>query len=86
MVISFTCDRQVLELTKNEDHFVLIYPKTPTGRVAAKGAVRNWFLDCELDFDRIDAAMFREAIDASRLHATFAHSYERNVRWGRRRP
>ena len=29
MVTSFTCDRQVLELTKNEDHFMLIYPKTP---------------------------------------------------------
>ena len=49
MMISFTYDRQVLEIAKNDDHFLLVYPNTPAGRTAAKGAVREWLLNCELD-------------------------------------
>ena len=84
MIISFTYDRQVLNLAKNNDHFVLIYPNTPAGRAAAKGAVREWLLNCELAFDRDDAQMLCKAIDAGRFHSPFNRCSEGGVRWGRR--
>lgn len=37
-----------LEAVKGKDHFLLVYPNTPTGRLEAKEAVRTWLLDCEL--------------------------------------
>ena len=56
-----------LELVKGKDHFLLVYPNTPTGRSEAKQAVRTWLLDCEFDFDRQDAEQFWKAIDARRF-------------------
>ena len=41
MMTNSTSDRQALELAKNDDHFVLVYPDTTAGRRAAKGAVRD---------------------------------------------
>ena len=31
MITNFTFNRQVLELAKNDDHFMLVYPNTRTG-------------------------------------------------------
>ena len=50
-------DRQVLELVKNKEHFLVVYPNTPAGRLATKGAVRDWLVGRELDFDSHDADM-----------------------------
>ncbi len=61
----------VVEAVKGNDHFLLVYPETPAGRLAAKQAVRTWLLDCELDFNRQDAVRFWRAIDASRYSARF---------------
>ena len=30
MMLSFTYGRQVLEFVKDKDHFMLVYPNTPT--------------------------------------------------------
>jgi len=84
MMISFTYDRQVLEFAKNDDHFLLVYPNTPAGHTAAKGAVREWLLNCELDFDRDDAQMLYKAIDVRRFRLPFNRRSEGGVRWGRR--
>ena len=86
MIINFTYDRQVIEFLKNTEHFVLVYPNTVTGRMAAKRAVLDWLLDCELNFDHHDAEAFRKVIDANRFHLTFNRLSERNVAWDRRRP
>jgi hypothetical protein len=56
-----------LEAVKGKDHFLLVYPNTPTGRFEAKQAVRTWLLDCELDFNRQDTEQFWKAIDARRF-------------------
>ena len=82
-MLNFVNDRQVLEFVKNKEHFVLVYPNTPAGRTAAKGALRDWLVDCELDFDGRDAEMFKKAIDVSRMHTTLDRSSERRLRWGR---
>ncbi len=84
MMISFSYDRQVLELAKNDDHFLLVYPNTPAGRTAAKGAVREWLLNCELDFNRDDAQMLCKAIDVGRFRPPFNRCSEGGVQWGRR--
>ncbi len=84
MMISFTYDRQVVEFAKNDDHFLLVYPNTPAGRTAAKGAVREWLLNCELDFDRDDAQTLRKAIDVGRFRLPLNRCSEGGVRWGRR--
>ncbi len=83
MTTSFTCNRRILELAKNDDHFVLVYPNTPAGRMAARRAVRNWLIDCELAFDRNDAAMLWQAIGASCFHARFGRCSKRGMGWGR---
>ena len=62
---------RVVEAVKGSDNFLLIYPNTPTGRLAAKRAVRVWLLDCELDVNRQDAEQFWRAIDAHRFDARF---------------
>jgi hypothetical protein len=85
MMIDFTYDRQVVQLVKQNDHFVVVYPNTPTGRIEAREAVRDWLLDCELDFDRQDAEVLWKAIDVSRFQTTVARLPERDVRWRRRR-
>ena len=41
-----------LEAVKGKDHFLLVYPNTPTGRFEAKQAVRTWLLDCEAGLQR----------------------------------
>ena len=84
MMISFTYDQQVLEFAKNDDHFLLVYPNTPAGRTAAKGAVREWLLNCELDFNRDNAQMLCKAIDVSRFRPPFNRCSEGGVQWGRR--
>ena len=86
MMISFAYGRLVVEFVKRSNHFVLIYPNTPTGRMAAKGAVRDWLLDYELDFDRNDAEMFRKAIDMNRFHVMLDRSSKRDLPRGMRRP
>ncbi len=80
MLNRFTRDRQIREVVKNNDHFVLVYPNTPAGRTAAKGAVRDWLMNCELDFNRRDAEMLWKAIDASRVQATFDRFSKEDVR------
>jgi len=85
MMMSLSQNRQVLELVKNDDHFVLVYPNTQVGRAAAKGAMWKWLMDCELDFNRSDAELFKKAIDANRLQLTLNHQSARALRWGRRR-
>ncbi len=57
----------VVEAVKGNDHFLLVYPNTPAGLLAAKQAVRVWLLDCELDFNRRDAEQLWRAIDACRF-------------------
>ena len=70
-VIALDCNLSrnalVVETRKGNDHFLLVYPDTPAGRLAAKQAVRVWLLDCELDFNRRDAEHVWRAIDARRL-------------------
>jgi hypothetical protein len=83
MMISFSYDRQVLELAKNDDHFLLVYPNTFAGRTAAKGAVREWLLNCELDFNRDDAQMLRKAIDVGRFRPPLNRCSEGGVQCGR---
>ena len=80
MIISVVYDRQVLEFVKNGDHFLLVYLNTPAGRTAAKGAVREWLLNCELDFDHDDAQMLYEAIDVDRFRLPFNRCSEGGVR------
>jgi hypothetical protein len=84
MMISFAHDRQVVEFVKNNDRFVLVYPNTPVGRVAAKEAVRDWLLNCDLDFNRHDAEMLWRAVDAIRFHATYGPLSQRDVEWRRK--
>ena len=72
-------DRRVLELVKNREHFLVVYPESPAGRLAAKGAVRDWLTGRELDFDRHDADLFWKAIDGGRFQAVFDR-YSRNGR------
>jgi hypothetical protein len=69
VLVSFhrTGNAIVIEGVKGDDHFLLIYPDTPAGRLAAKQAVRVWLLDCELDFDRRDAEQLWRAIDVRRF-------------------
>ena len=74
-----------LEAVKGKDHFLLVYPNTPTGRVEAKEAVRRWLLDCELDFNHQDAEQFWKAIDSRRLNGGFYCRFERGSPWDRRR-
>ena len=61
----------VLEAVKDNEHFLLVYPNTPAGRLEAKRAVQTWLLNCELDFNRQDAEQFWRAIDTRRLSARF---------------
>ena len=82
MMLSFTYGRQVLEFVKDKDHFVIVYPNTPAGRMAAKRALRGWLVNCELDFDGYDAKVLRKAIEMSRFRATFGRFSERDMRLG----
>ena len=59
-----------LEAIKCREHYLLIYPNTPNGRMEAKKSVRMWFTDCELDFDRQDADQVLGAINRGRLGRT----------------
>ena len=71
MGLNFTRNALVVEGVKGNDHFLLVYPNTPTGLLAAKQAVRVWLLDCELDFNRRDAEQLWRAIDARGLGGRF---------------
>jgi len=86
MTHSFTYNRQVLEFVKNNEHFRLVYARTPAGRTAARAAVRKWLIDCELDFNRLDAESLWKAIDVSLVHIPTDGVRETNLRWARRRP
>ena len=74
-----------LEAVKGKDHFLLVYPNTPTGRFEAKQAVRTWLLDCELDFNGQDARQFWKAIDARRFSETFYRRAEGGSPWDMQR-
>lgn len=63
-------NRVVLEAVKGKEHFRLIYLNTPVGRREAKLAVREWLLNCEIDFDRQDAERFWKAIDGGQFCGT----------------
>ena len=71
--MGFNLTRNALEVeaVKGNDHFLLVYPNSPAGRLAAKEAVRVWLLDCELDFNRQDAERLWRAIDARRFGGRF---------------
>jgi hypothetical protein len=71
MGFNLTRDALVVEAAKGNDNFLLVYPDTPAGRLAAKQAVRVWLLDCELDFNRQDAERLWRAIDARRFGGRF---------------
>ncbi len=86
MAPSFTYNRQVLELVMNNEHFRLVYPRTPAGRRAAIAATRKWLINCELDFNRRDAESLWKAIDASRIPISSAGPRERCLLWVGRRP
>ena len=73
----FTGNALAVEAVKGNDHFLLVYPNTPAGRLAAKQAVRVWLLDCELDFDRRDAEQFWRAIDVRRFGGRLGRCGER---------
>jgi hypothetical protein len=74
----------VVEAVKGDEHFLLVYPETPAGRLAAKQAVRVWLLDCELDFNRRDAEQVWRAIDASRFDVRFDLRDGEGVQWNAR--
>ena len=64
-------NRLVAETVKGSEHFLVFYPDTRAGRLAAKQAVLDWLLDLELDFNRQDADQLWGAIDASRFSGRF---------------
>ena len=79
MDISFAGNAVVVEAVKENDHFLLVYPNTPAGCLAAKKATRAWLLDCELDFNRQDAEQLWRAIDARRFRGRFDRRDGRGV-------
>ncbi len=85
MGINLTRNAFVVEAVKGNDHFLLVYPNTPAGRLAAKQAVRVWLLDCELDFNRQDAEQLWRAIDVRRFGGRFDRCAEGGVQCNRRR-
>lgn len=85
MNIRLTREAILLETVKNKDHFALVYPRTPLGRLAAKQAVRSWLLDCELDFNGQDAVQFCKAIDGQWLSGRCDRPTEGGARWDVRR-
>jgi hypothetical protein len=85
MAVNLASDAPILEAVKGNDHFLLIYPSTPAGRLAAKQAVRTWLLDLELDFNRQDAERLWGAIDARRFSGRFDRRAEGGVQWDTRR-
>ena len=75
-----------VEAVKGNDHYLVFYPDTPAGRLAAKQAVRAWLLDLELDFNRQDAEQLWRTIDSRRFSRRFDCRAERGVPWtGRKR-
>lgn len=84
MSFNLTHNALAVEAVKGNDHFLLIYPKTPAGRMAAKQAVRIWLLDCELDFNRQDAEQLWTEIDARRVGGRFDRRDEGGVQWSAR--
>jgi len=85
MNANHTLNALALEAVNGKDHFLLVYPNTPTGRLEAKRAVRTWLLDCELDFNHEDAERFWKAIDARRLGGWLDCRAERGSPWDRSR-
>ncbi|MGO8751179.1 MAG: hypothetical protein ACLQNE_34975 [Thermoguttaceae bacterium] len=85
MEVNLTRNALEVEAVKGNDHFLLVYPNSPAGRLAAKEAVRTWLLDCELDFNRRDAEQFWRAIDARRFVGRFDRRDEERARWSDRR-
>ncbi len=81
MGVNLTQNALALEAVKDNDHFLLIYPNTPAGRLEAKQAVRDWVLDLELDFNRRDAEQLWRAIDRSRFNVGLDNGDQRNARW-----
>ncbi len=85
MGFNLTRNALVVEAAKRTDHFLLVYPNTPAGRLAAKQAVRVWLQDCELDFNRQDAEQLWTAIDARRFGGRLDCGAEGAVQRGRSR-
>jgi hypothetical protein len=81
MGVNCNCNTLAIDAVKGSEHFVLVYPNTPTGRLAAKQAVRTWLLDLELDFNRQDAQQLWRAIDTSRFNERLSRGAQRGVRW-----
>ncbi|MGA2258053.1 MAG: hypothetical protein ABSG53_25595 [Thermoguttaceae bacterium] len=84
MGFNLTRNALVVEAVKGTDHFLVVYPNTPAGRLAAKQAVRVWLLDLELDFNRPDAEQLWRAIDLRRFVERFGHRDEGGVQWSMR--
>ncbi|MGO8751176.1 MAG: hypothetical protein ACLQNE_34960 [Thermoguttaceae bacterium] len=84
--MGFNLTRNALEVeaVKGNDHFLLVYPNSPAGRLAAKEAVRVWLLDCELDFNRQDAERLWRAIDARRFGGRFDRRDRGGAQWSGR--
>ncbi len=85
MIHNSTHDRQALELTKDGEHFVLVYPNTVAGRIQAREAVRDWLINHELNFDGNDARRFMRAIETNRFRLTIDPLSARRLQWGRPR-
>ncbi len=84
MGYNLTGNSLVVEAVKGNDHFLLVYPNTPAGRLAAKQAVRVWLLDLELDFNRQDAEQLWKAIVLRRFGGRFDRQIEECVPWNAR--
>jgi hypothetical protein len=84
MGINPTQNALVIEAVKGQHHFRLVYPNTPAGRLAAKQAVRDWLLDCELDFNREDAEQLWREVGARRFGGRFDRRGEGSIQWTRR--
>ncbi len=84
MGLTSSRNSSVVEAMKGNEHFMLLYPNTLAGRLAAKRAVRGWLLDCELDFNRQDAEQFWTAIDARGIDARFDRRNSEAVPWSAR--
>ena len=80
---NLTRNALVVEAVKGKDHYLLVYPNDPAGRLAAGQAVRVWLLDCELDFNRQDAEQIWRAIAARRFGGRFDLRDDGCVQWRR---
>ena len=76
-------DLMLLEAVKGNEHYLLTYRNTPTGRLEAMEAVQAWLIECELDFNGHDAVRLWRAINRGRLGGlpdcrTLGHKFDAN--------